>query len=1219
MHPPGEIAGYRIVRPLGRGFYSATYLATRGRLGHEYVLKVTPSIVYPFFSRPDYEKNFEKECQKHKEVAEGSEHIIDIIDMEPDVAVTFGDVTIECNVAMLDYVKGVSLGDILSGKVPVTPRMIAQIVVDLFRILGDLEDKQVRHNDLHGGNVLVEHLEPDPRRTRRKGAIDETVRAVAIDLGSVLDASRSDYNHERWGDIHYIARHLTQLVDRLISDPESRSDHDYRIAAALEEVAHFLYPGGAHQRHSFRDLEERVRAVVDQVQAPWREPFKLRNFNDSYNAQTLAPWYVPLLLVDPDDQWVRRIAAPGPQVITGMRGCGKTLLLRAVEFHARAADRGDDSGTDILTRLHGDGFVGLYVSSTRLLDRMGIRNEVLHKPYARLFVAYVREAISALQHLSDLDDSRDLVRTNYVTSLAEVVAEQLKGADEVREIESPQELDRALFKIMISLARGDELHDLTAHPVTAFTHLADAVRRASMLWENSTVLFLLDDVSTRHLEHTQIQELLSQLLFSDPTCAFKLSSETQTLELVLRSPGFVERARAGRDYDVFDLGAEVMVRMKRSKGAGRRFIEQILERRARHYSAHPMLGPADVLGDTTLEAVAKTIASLPETDSGRKKVYHGISVLSAVCVGDIGDVIQIYDLMLRRAGRGFPIAPEIQSPCYQEICSRKLYDLNRREATLKDFAMSFAQASYRLLLQSYHEIAGPKGPRIRQYLKIYVRITTGDVDQQFKRLRDLVDAGVFVLSGGTDSPRQKTRDADPIQQFTLTYRKLFGLSHYIGLAERDRFELSGAELEDWLLHPERGEEILLRNLLVESDDDELDATVDDTDVAPQDQTGSRLDTERRSPPESGTRKIRARAALTNEQMILFAPDEGVSDSVEARWVQERMAVAVPLSSDTLAHDGVEHLVLGLGFEERTLRSAERILASVRPRRVTLVRYDELGQGAAIQKVVRRTPGVQVEVVPYGAFLTAAVAEPLFTSGTLVDVTGLAKPVIFHYVRQALRTSRRVWISHTYAEQYYPLNEDVQRVLEADEQRNEHQLLEALRGILTGEEGPYELDRLFYSESDHTRRRVLCAFASPKHERLLSLLDERDYDHIEIISPGHSTPRHRVADLAAEVAVRKVRSGEKRDLDPNDLPSLLGILGDQFHRWYVQHGFNFEVGLTGSKLQAVAAAAASVTMRISEAWYVRPQRFDPLRFTRGVGETVHWRLDLPIPPSDLGEA
>ena len=65
----------------------------------------------------------------------------------------------------------------------------------------------------------------------------------------------------------------------------------------------------------------------------------LRRFEESYNAQTMDAWYVPQLLVDPENTWVDRVSSPGPLVMTGMRGCGKTMLLHSVQFHARAAVR----------------------------------------------------------------------------------------------------------------------------------------------------------------------------------------------------------------------------------------------------------------------------------------------------------------------------------------------------------------------------------------------------------------------------------------------------------------------------------------------------------------------------------------------------------------------------------------------------------------------------------------------------------------------------------------------------------------------------------------------------------------------------------------------------------------------------------------------------------------------------------------------------------------
>ena len=94
------------------------------------------------------------------------------------------------------------------------------------------------------------------------------------------------------------------------------------------------------------------------------EPLRLLGFGASYNAQTLHPWHVPLLLVDHDQEWFSQIVTPGPQVIVGMRGCGKTIFLRALQFHARAAKE-EETETDavMLQRIRNDGFVGLFVSA----------------------------------------------------------------------------------------------------------------------------------------------------------------------------------------------------------------------------------------------------------------------------------------------------------------------------------------------------------------------------------------------------------------------------------------------------------------------------------------------------------------------------------------------------------------------------------------------------------------------------------------------------------------------------------------------------------------------------------------------------------------------------------------------------------------------------------------------------------------------------------------
>ena len=181
----------------------------------------------------------------------------------------------------------------------------------------------------------------------------------------------------------------------------------------------------------------------------------------------MQAWHVPQLLVDPDGQWLNGISSPGPQVITGMRGCGKTMLLRALQFHARAAQRGPESNGQILERLKGDNYVGLFVSAQRLLDRLGDKTETKQDPFARLFVAFGLEAVRAVHHLRDIDEA-SLLNLAY-KDLAEAIAGYLKISDELSSATSAYDLESRLNHLLISLSRGERDYSLTVHPNTAFS------------------------------------------------------------------------------------------------------------------------------------------------------------------------------------------------------------------------------------------------------------------------------------------------------------------------------------------------------------------------------------------------------------------------------------------------------------------------------------------------------------------------------------------------------------------------------------------------------------------------------------------------------------------------------------------------------------------------------------------------------------------------------
>jgi len=824
-----------------------------------------------------------------------------------------------------------------------------------------------------------------------------------------------------------------------------------------------------------------------------------------------------------------------------------------------------------------------------LLDALGNQSGELHEPYARLLVGYAREGVRAARHLAE--EHASALRPNWWAAIGRSVSELLSGADTtmIGGAVSPEVLERRLQAVLFSLDRGESAFRLGTNPAIAFPALAEAVRTASTAWDGSKVLFLLDDVSTRHLKHGSIAELLGTLLFSDDHCAFKLTTEGQTLELALKSPGLVERARADRDYEPFDLAARVNEKLKNPR-EGKHFLAEILKLRAAEFKRHPSAEPAALLGDISLEEIARHIVTTGRNAGERKETYWGLSALTAACVGDIGDVLNIYDAMLRKHGasREGQWSKSLQNEAFQEYASRRLYHLNRRNGELKDYAMSFAKAAHALLLRSSTSRNGVprKRQRLRQYAQLYVRITSGDAQAQFDRLRELIDAGVFVLESGVDSPRKKTRDADPISQFILTYRKLFGLTQYIGLAFSDRFELSGDDLQAWLLNPVDGKDILMRNLGGPLADEETASTVDRV-LEPQSQPS-----------------LFGETAVDEETVRSERPSERFRQpwkTLEARMPSASMATS---GSDVLSV-GVRSAVIGLGFEERCLASASKVFATLGDdiAEVMLVRYAEKGHADEIEAIARRHVK-RVRIVDYDD-LKVGVFHAL-SGPVVVDVTGLAKPAIFNLVRQTLRRDQRVVVAHTQAQEHYPLDSDVATVFPGGDIGDIFEALERAGRIWSGETTPYSFVPLLVSDLDDSRPRLLSAAASAKHERLFALMEERSYDAVDIVVPESDSHRANLARLAADVATRGFEAFQISRIDSNDLTGTLTYLAERFRDYYLDGGFGIEFGLTGSKMHAVACAVASTAVKLAQVWYVSPTRFDPERFTRGVGET-RWHI------------
>lgn len=1167
---PAEIGPYVVDAPVSRGFYGAVYRATQASLNRTVVLKVVPKVIYEFFG-----KDWKSECEEHALLADGTPLIAAITDRF-DTEVEFGGSSLPCHVAVLANIPGPTLQEMLKApdKHGLTPRTAAQIAADLFEILSVFSERGRFHNDLHAGNVIVQRLKP---ATLRLGAIAPSVRAVAVDLGSVLDKSLSG-DGQRLGDHSHVAQQIAALAAAVHTGSSARSDTDYRIASALRGLAEHLSPAAGAQRiMTTEDALRAIRYAMNTADEPWRQRLSLARFSDAYNAQALESWHVPELWFDPDNNWLRKTTARGPQVITGMRGCGKTMLLRAIHFHARAPREvvGDE--------LHlADEFVGVYASCQKLLNPQDFaegKNDSVPYPFERLLVAYLRDAVQVLRHV------RSLSPTSLLGPIDVLLRDALKLIEGPSEPEQDGEeaFEQALIDLQFKLADGVAGFRLRLAPAEAFGQLALLIRAASPALVGKYVLFLLDDVSTRYLHGDMVRRVISQLLFQHPHCAFRITTEAQALHRVLLSPGGWAPADPNRDYEVFDLGNEVYRMLREGSTRDRMdFVSEILRRRGRQFP-EPVYqrDPLEVLGDTNLESIAKEIAGSSPTSPARKRVYRGLRALQAVCVGDLGDVVKLYERILFRAELGkLPVSPVVQTECFLEYSANLLLALNRRDQQKKSLALAFAQASGELLYRS-----GQDGDRLRQYTKLYVRVDAGPAFEEVSnRILDLLDAGVFVYDGGV--ARTKTRDSDPVLQFKLSFRKMLGLASFVGLSDRDRFELSGDLLRRWLTEPEQAKRILLDSESKAAGDDRFEMTETEPDASPLEIEEHDGGVGAREGAEQGAGQLEL--ALTSpepERAVSCAPNLGVT--------------VVQGSLSAWKGRKVDAVVLALGFEQRARDSAERVLATLRPERAILVRYGA-DQGLEVAEVVGAS-GVPTQTVETIEELSAAM--PKDGSDVVVDSSGLSKPFLFASVRDALLRTGRVGVVHTLAERYYPRNEDLLGLGVGSEGAISGDALGKLGDVLTGEAGPYHLERVHQADASPERWRGLIASASPKNDRLLHLLEQRACDAARILVPPPTTPRRKLAWAAAELAASAADANVALvEVDTNDIEGALRATEEMYHDLYHRSGANVEIGLTGSKIHAVAFAALAAAGRVSGAWYVCPESFDRQRFTQGTGQT-----------------
>lgn len=1180
---------YTVKSAIGRGFYSATYLCTVSdnlRTSENTLLKVSSVRVYEYFK-----KNFPDECRKHYQISNGTNHLVAIKSFF-DSTVRFGEESLDCHVSELEYVDGITLKAFLEDESKVDAHNYAQIAIDLLKMQNELTSHKVFHNDLHGENIMVQFLSNKQRRT---DAIQPNIKLVAIDLDSVGDDSFSGEN--RVGDHQYISRYVEIMANKLQEsikrnleetnqDASKISDIDYRLILTLNLISDTFASKRQNIDVANVDFVNKIQEQCFQAAsyAPWRQPLTLKQFDESINALTLPSWDVPRLLVDPDEAWLKRLQIPGPQLIIGMRGCGKTMLLSAMDIHARLewTESRTESDQEKIDRIREDDFIALKESCNRIIDK----DE--HASLVLLFWYYAIGIVRAVCHVSDLDQDHNLVIHEYRSELVNVLNRVLGVSISDEKCTDDYALEKYLE------AEGTELfqngkYEFSVSPAKAFIMLADVFRNSSSIFVGKKVFFLLDDASTRFIKESEIREILSTLIFQDPNCAFKITTERQSFEFGIMSPGFNEVANEIRDYNIFDLGAEVYEKTSNVR-QGKQFVLEILSKRKIHYSLHPTrIDPSQILGDCTLEEIARKIRDNKNSAEKMKSAYHGISALTALCVGDIGDVISIYSSILERykLNHNLPVSDRDQGDSFAAASYARLRTLDTRKSLLRACAQSFAEANHKLLVD-------PSQKRIRQYTQMYVQITSEtEGEKQRTKLRELLDAGVFVFADPGNS-RIKAKGSDPFTQFKFTFRKLLGIRYYIGLASRDRFELSGASLQEWLNQPSK--ELLIKNhkLQDEVETDNYDIESDkfclaETETPQQEQL----------PLFDGKNEI-DKCNPVHQSYLREGGESPASLFSISPSSLSNMRISLKKNNQDLA------LITGLGFEDCSLESVKWLVEQFDFSVIITVNYPNYaGKSKEIIKTIKNASNTRHS----HTVIRSVSCDNLFDLKQLihankncnfvVDVTALNKPTIFTCTRILYLETKYYFITSTIVE-YFPREKDILNLLKKYNAGDSLAVDSIIDRLYIGEKAPYSLMSLIDSCDELTSRpSALIGVLVSKNQRLLYLLEKREYRRIVLLCQDGDKPSSRLANMVGETIKASYENVFFEYLDLENPERFIDVLTRVYLGLYAHEGANVDIAITGSKMNAVVCAIFSLKYHLRQCWYVKPDKYDISHYSEEV--------------------
>lgn len=500
-------------------------------------------------------------------------------------------------------------------------------------------------------------------------------------------------------------------------------------------------------------------------------------------------------------------------LLTGPRGCGKTMILRSFRLRSlMAKQREDETAEQTRRRIATASCVGFFVSArlaVGLYRSLGETPAWLDSPvHSNSFfvLAFLQEIIDSFLYGAETD--LGLLSETETDGLCGIIEEILGPA-----VSHELKVTVAHFSRLERISRSIEMliERIVGAPITpadippavhspkALLSVWEFLSKKVQLLKGQRVIFLLDDF-TQPLIPEKCQQSFLPLMFATLGYHFIVSAHSRSVALEDLSG---VRYDPSREFTEINLGAE-FVKEQDHRTKCEEFLDDIFRRRFEKANDLKGKNLRDLLGSSSYigGSVAEEIAHRHRKKRLRGLKFHGVDTLVQLCTGDVSAIIELVGGLFRKqratGAAEIPIAATKQNAAirlYARRELRKILDIREVDGhSLYEMATKFGQMSREKILLYARDKKVSKGTRAPQFLRIEIETTLSLPQADEAKLKALLQHGIFV-----DGLLGAAHNGSPTQ--VLIFRKLFCPAFPTCLASQDSFSWTSATFARFLRNP----------------------------------------------------------------------------------------------------------------------------------------------------------------------------------------------------------------------------------------------------------------------------------------------------------------------------------------------------------------------------------------------------------------------------------